>query len=242
MPDYYQLDPPARFGTIAPGNEGLRAVRVFVSHEGVAAVLDGLRIEDYGDILNLLGVAISVITKALHDDADPSDTGFDREEFATEIEVLGSRLPLAALAMRDLLIERETGGPGFDSAAREERRTEMEAILTGVPVAFKVTKAEKRQLLKTIPLVRGKLAVEDGRDELDLLLGDLERGRVLSSLPLPQLVYWCRPLMEETYGPHWSKVHRADTKEEEQRARAETDVLREMWIRLGREIHEFGRG
>lgn len=240
MSDYYPLDPPARFGTIArPG--AARPVRLFVGNPSVAAVLDGLTIESGAEELALLGVVISAITRPLYADSDPSDSGFDRDEFPEEIEVLGGRLPLVAKAMRDIRI-MAASGPAFDMAAAEERQAEMEGVLTGMPSEFRVTKGEKRQLLKTIPTL--KKAEEDkgsAIEELDLILGDLERGRVLSSLPLPQLVYWCRPLMGEIHGPGWSKVHGASLKEEEDRVRAEHEVVRGMWIRLRGEIAHHGR-
>jgi hypothetical protein len=230
---FYKLDPPARFGTVAPEGEMNQPVRLFVADEGVAAVLDGLRIETNKDLTHLLGVAISAITGPLHADSDLSDTGFDRAEFPIEIAVLGSRLPLAAEVLRDL---RANG------AGSEGHWAEIEALITGIPTEFKVTKSEKRQLHKTVRILRDAVDGEKNRQELDALLSDLERGRTLRTLPIPTLLNWCNPIIEEIRGQGWSKVDGADSGQDEKRVRGEHETARQMWIRLRTEIRQHGRG
>ena len=98
------LNPAPHFDSI--GGDGHEVARVLVGgRPEIAAVLDGLVISEEEDLMALLRVAFSVTAGTLYEEVqeDGGDAGLARD-----MDVLVSRLPLAAKAFSWLVKCRET--------------------------------------------------------------------------------------------------------------------------------------
>jgi hypothetical protein len=237
-----QLKPCPHFGLTTFAEDDRHVARVIVRDEEVAAILDGVSLTEPRVTIPLLRLVMAEVGKQMQDDLTDEGGWSDSMECADDIRVLAARLPLAAGIHKRLMAQCENDD--MSMAESEGWDAEIRELFVGKLPGFAITGKERDVLVREVRATLKAIDFEGKRRELKAILRDTGKKKgtgeacTLSTLPMPELVEWLRRL-----GPDITAqgFHSLPKKRRKKLARRH-GVIRDMWLRLGREIQVGPKG